>query len=177
MLVPLNLPVISLQHLGSNSGVKRRWRGTRTGNAKESLPYTSHYRERHTNNATEMSPYARFAVSFLFILVQLFPSTPLYPPQPSELAVRIVKVRLTAVLARQSAISQQRKNPPTTGKRFEILSDLIAHRDNTCHLFFLKIVILIREISPCHDRITIHREYGTQLFHFRVHFIGTSKFY
>lgn len=37
-----------------------------TGNRRVVAVYELSYRERHTNNATEMSPYVRFSVSFPF---------------------------------------------------------------------------------------------------------------
>lgn len=64
--------------------------------------------------------------------LRAFRSLPLLPSTFLSLlglAVRIVKVRLTAVLRGRSTVSEWRKSPPTTGKPFEILSAPIARAD------------------------------------------------
>lgn len=62
----------------------------------------------------------RSALSLLYVVSS---------PSLLDVAVRIVKVRLTAVVRERSTISERRKNPPTTGKRFEILSVPIVRID------------------------------------------------
>lgn len=80
------------------------------------------YRERHTNNATEMSPYDSLLSSFCsFTFVRcIFPQSSGCSGTNRKSPVNSGGLR---------TISQRRKNPPTTGKRFEILSVPIVHID------------------------------------------------
>lgn len=71
----------------------------------------------------------RSALSLLYVVSS---------PSLLNVAVRIVKVRLTAVVRGRSTILERRKNTPTTGKRFEILSAPIVRIDAASDFLSLK---------------------------------------